>query len=164
MRQALLQNQGLRGMFSSAASCSGSKGLQAKKRPPASSVGTLRLPSLARITISSADSSSSMFTSRNATPRSFKKDFARRQSGHHWVVYIVMDSILDAIDGRAAALPGDLDANEGALERNAGAVPIDVGIARRQTLLGARASSVRASEIDLVGELGGFRKHRDAVR
>ena len=62
----------------------------------------------------------------------------------------MMDSILGAIDGRAAALPGDLDTNEGALKRNAGAVPIDVGIARGQTLLGACASSVRASEIDLV--------------
>src|SRR5467141_1735930 len=80
-------------MLSSSASCSASKGLQAKKRPPTSSVGTVRLPLLALMTISSPDGSSSMFTSRNATPRALKKDFARQQSGHQLVLYMVMGSI-----------------------------------------------------------------------
>jgi hypothetical protein len=34
-----------------------------------------------------------MFTSLNSTPRSFKKDLARRQSGHQAVEYMVMGSI-----------------------------------------------------------------------
>src|SRR6266566_416470 len=80
-------------MLSSTASCSASKGLQEKYRPPTSSVGTVRLPLLALMTISSPDGSSSIFTSRNATPRAFKKDFARQQSGHHLVLYIVTGSI-----------------------------------------------------------------------
>src|SRR5258706_3134743 len=80
-------------MMSSSASCSASKGLQAKKRPPTSSVGTVRLPLLALMTIASPDGSFSMSTSRKSTPRSFKKDFARRQSGHQVVLYMVMGSI-----------------------------------------------------------------------
>src|SRR5712692_7666129 len=84
-------------MFSSSASCSASKGLQAKYRPPTSSVGTVRLPLLALMTISSPDESSSIFTSRKLTPRSFKKDLARRQSGHQLVLYIVMGSIFCSV-------------------------------------------------------------------
>src|SRR6266566_3402356 len=80
-------------MWSSPASCSASKGLQEKKRPPTSSVGTVRLPLLALMTIASPDGSFSISTSRKSTPRSFKKDFARRQSGHQLVLYMVMDSI-----------------------------------------------------------------------
>src|SRR6266849_98520 len=80
-------------MLSSSASCSASKGLQAKYRPPTSSVGTFRRPLLALMTISSPDGSSSIFTSRKLTPRSFKKVLARQQSGHHLVLYMVIGSI-----------------------------------------------------------------------
>src|SRR6266566_6464032 len=81
-------------MLSSTASCSASKGLQEKYRPPTSSVGTVRLPLLALMTISSPDGSSSIFTSRNATPRALRKDLARQQSGHQAVLYMVIDSII----------------------------------------------------------------------
>src|SRR5713226_200156 len=84
-------------MLSSSASCSASKGLQAKYRPPTSSVGTFRRPLLALMTISSPDGSSSIFTSRKLTPRSFKKDFARQQSGHHLVLYMVIGSIVSQL-------------------------------------------------------------------
>src|SRR6266567_1271880 len=80
-------------MSSSSASCSASKGLHAKYRPPTSIVGTVRLPLFALMTISSPEGSSSISTSRKLTPRSFKKDFARRQSGHQVVLYIVMGCI-----------------------------------------------------------------------
>src|SRR6202158_6619109 len=92
-------------MLSSAASCCASKGLQAKKRPPTSSVGTVRLPLLALMTIASPDGSFSISTSRKSTPRSFRKDFARWQSGHQVVLYMVMGSISCSIrldDGRSA--------------------------------------------------------------
>src|SRR5256886_15009836 len=80
-------------MLSSAASCCASKGRQEKNRPPTSSVGTVRLPLLAVMTIGSPDGSFSISTSRKSTPRSFKKDFARRQSGHQLVLYMVIGSI-----------------------------------------------------------------------
>src|SRR5260370_17493618 len=48
------------------------------------------------MTISSPAGSSSIFTSRKATPRSFKKDLARQQSGHHLVLYMVIGSIVSS--------------------------------------------------------------------
>src|SRR5258707_13192396 len=102
-------------MLSSLASCCASKGLQAKKRPPTSSVGTVRLPLLALMTISSPDGSFSISTSRKSRPRSFKKDFARRQSGHQVVLYMVIGSIFYKYSIR-------LDAGGGA---NAHEVPCD---------------------------------------
>src|SRR5258706_7261052 len=81
-------------MVSPSASCSASKGLHAKYRPPTSSVGTFRRPLLALKTISSPDASSSIFTARKLMQRSFKKDLARQQSGHHLVLYMVIGSIV----------------------------------------------------------------------
>src|SRR6266436_9964150 len=83
-------------MLSSSASCSASKGLHAKYRPPTSSVGTFRRPLLALMTISSPVGSTSIFTSRKLMPRSFKKDLARQQSGHHLVLYMVIGSIVSS--------------------------------------------------------------------
>src|SRR5580658_4522055 len=103
------------------------------------------------MTISSAAGSSSIFTSRNSTPRSFRNVFARRQSGHHGAPYIVRVSMgrsayircwraygvanartafasgkgepaSAGFDRNAAILARDLDANEGALQRDGGAV------------------------------------------
>src|SRR6267378_4816760 len=45
------------------------------------------------MTISSPEGSSSIFTSRKVTPRCFRKYFVRQQSGHHFVLYMVMGSI-----------------------------------------------------------------------
>src|SRR5438093_1126690 len=64
-----------------------------KRTVPTVEVGTVRLPSLALRTMASPDGSSSISTSRKSTPRSRKKDFARRQSGHQVVLYMVTRSI-----------------------------------------------------------------------
>src|SRR5258706_16209601 len=45
------------------------------------------------MTISSPEGSSSIFTSRKVTPRCFRNDFVRQQSGHQLVLYMVMGSI-----------------------------------------------------------------------
>src|SRR6202521_3079979 len=142
------------------------------------------------MTISSPEGSSSISTSRNSTPRSFKKDFARRQAGHQVVLYMVIGSILCSVSldaGRAAKshqplceqrqripqgtsnqgaapLGGDLDADQSALQRDVCAVPIDVGIVRGQALLGTSQRIFGALQIDLFGALGGFCKDRHAIR
>src|ERR1700694_2238577 len=142
------------------------------------------------MTIASPDGSFSISTSRNSTPRSFKKDFARRQSGHQVVLYMVVGSILCSVSldaGRtakshqplceqrqripqgtsnqgAAPLGGDLDADQSALERDVCAVPINVGIVRGEALLGTSQRIFGALQIDLFGALGGFCKDRYAIR
>src|SRR6266853_3702035 len=178
-------------MLSSSASCSASKGLHAKYRPPTSRVGTFRRPLLALMTIFSPDGSSSIFTSRKLMPRSFKKDLARQQSGHHLVLYMVIGSIVSSASPHwmlavevsrkqchaksnrsasrarnkgAALLGGHLDADQRALQRDVGAVPINIWIVGGQSLLGASQSILRALQVDFFRAFGGLRKNRDAVR
>src|SRR6267143_574194 len=69
-----------------------------------------------------------------------------------------LPNCLGAIGWHAAALVSNLDADKGALERNAGAVPVDVRIAGSQAFFRASARSLRASDVDLLGELSRFRK------
>src|SRR5258706_16113858 len=150
-------------MVSPSASCSASKGLHAKYRPPTSRVGTFRRPLLALITIFSPDESSSIFTSRKLMPRSFKKDLARQQSGHHLVLYMVIGSIVSSASPHwmlavevsrkqchaksnrrasrarnkgAALLWGHLDVDQRALQRGVWPVPIDILFVFGQSLSG----------------------------
>src|SRR6267378_6026900 len=51
--------------------------------------------------MASADGSSSILISTYVTPRCFRKYFARRQSGHQCVVYIVTGSIVGVSSRRA---------------------------------------------------------------
>src|SRR6266852_1526315 len=178
-------------MLSSSASCSASKGLHAKYRPPTSSVGTFRRPLLALMTISSPFGSTSIFTSRKLIPRSFKKDLARQQSGHHLVLYMVIGSIVSSVSSHwmlavevsrkqchaksnrsasrarnkgAALFGGHLDADQRALHRDVGAVPIDIWIVRGQALLGASQRVFGTLQVDFLRALGRLRKNREAVR
>src|SRR5260370_30251307 len=143
------------------------------------------------MTISSPDGFSSIFTSRKLMPRSFKKDLARQQSGHHLVLYMVIGSIVCsasphwmlAVEVRrkpchaksnrgasgsrnkgAALLAGHLDANQRALQCNVGAVPIDIRIVRGQSLLGASQRVLGALQVNLFRALGRLRKNGDAIR
>jgi len=52
-----------------------------KIAPPTSKVGTVRLPLLALMTISSPEGSSSIFTSRKVTPRCFRKILCASNQG-----------------------------------------------------------------------------------
>src|SRR5579859_7530971 len=144
------------------------------------------------MTISSAEGSVSIFTSRNSTPRSFRKDFARRQSGHQLVVYMVTIPIEvsksigcrkmagvaeDARDaarniykpgsagfhGSASILARHLDSNDCALESDKGAVPIDIRITRGQAFFCASFGGLRAGKVNFRRALGGFRENGDAV-
>src|SRR5467141_2916520 len=64
----------------------------------------------------------------------------------------------------AAPLGCNLDADQSALERNVCAVPIDIGIAGGQALLGTSQRIFGTLQIDLFGALGGFGKNRYAIR
>src|SRR5258708_37480910 len=124
-------------------------------------------------------------------PRSFKKDLARQQSGHHLVLYMVIGSIVcsasphwmlavevsrkpchvrsnrgasGARNKGAALLGGHLDADQRALQRDVGAVPIDIRIVGGQSLLGTSQRILGALHVDFFRALGGFRKNCDAVR
>src|SRR5437588_11260704 len=58
---------------------------------------------------------------------------------------------------------GDLDANQGALERHTHAIPVNIWIFLGEALLGPGLLRLRALQINLGGELGGFREHGYSV-
>src|SRR5947207_4468419 len=77
------------------------------------------------------------------------------------------ESAADALgtrNERAALFGAHLDADQSALQRDVCAVPINVGIARGQALLGTGQRIFGALQIDLFGALGGFCKDRHATR
>src|SRR5271154_763314 len=143
------------------------------------------------MTISSPDGSFSISTSRNSTPRSFKNVFARRQSGHHMVLYIVIGSInclrvLDVageVRSQSKYIPNanalrslhdcrasprcvltDLEADESSLQRGAGASPIDLGITRGDACACALQRQSGALAVNFFGELRCFRQYSYAIR